>query len=250
MNNDLTSILSPKVSKEIMDIYIESIKKDKETSLLVCKDKVFPLKSISNERMTRVEISPKDVKKKCKGDNNRMYFHTHGNFLPTPSLVDHEANKKIFNLPDMNYSCIAGTAGFYCTDRMGRELVYPWGANYFNSIENDKHIEIVRGEVLSCDKYDSKYKCEIKKKGSMEGFSRDLGLFDNISVEEAILGEYGFDVLSQVHSPTQSLECTIMRDDMHNKATLNCFKKNDIEIEYARSIGKRCGFIDVCHPKM
>jgi len=246
MNNDLTSILSPKVSKEIMDIYISSIKKDKEISLLVCKDKVYPLKSISNERMTRVEITPKDVKKKCKGDNNRMYFHTHGNFPPTPSLIDHEANKKILDLPDVNYSCIAGTAGFYCTDRMGREVVYPWGVNYFKSIDDDKSVEIVRGEVLSCDKYDNKYACEIKK----EGFAKSLGMFDNISVEEAILGEYGFDVLSQVHSPSQTLECTVMRDPAHNKATLNCLKKNEFEIEFARSGGKRCGFIDVCHPKM
>ena len=249
MNNDLTSVLSPKVSKEIMDIYIDSLKKDKEISLLVCKDKVFPLKSISNERMTRVEIGPKDVKKKCKGDDNRMYFHTHGNFPPTPSLVDHEANKKILNLPDVNYSCIAGTAGFYCTDRMNREVVYPWGASYFKSIEDDKNVEIVRGEVLSCDKYNNKYKCQIADK---KGFAKYFDFsFDNISVEEAILGEQGApDVLSQVHSPNQSLECTIMRDHVHDKATLNCFKKNDIEIEFARSIGKRCGFIDVCHPKM
>lgn len=229
-----------------MDVYIDSIKNDKEYSMLVCRDRVFPLNSISNERMTRVEISPKNVKKMCRDDRDRMYIHTHGNFLPSPSLMDHRANKKIFQLPDVDFSCIAGTAGVYCIDKLGEEVIYPWGSNYFRSVEDDKNVSIVRGDSLFCDRMDNKYECEITK----DGFSKPLGRFDNVSMEEAILGESGSDVLSQVHNVNQTLECTVMNDPVYDKSTLNCFKKSIAEIEYARSTGRRCEFIDVCHPKL
>lgn len=245
MNNRIVSVFSPKVSKEVMDFYIDSIKTDKEYSMMACRDRVFPLKSLSNERMTKVEIGASDVEKMCKDDRNRMYIHTHGNFLPAPSLMDHKANEKIFQLPDVNFSCIAGTTGVYCTDRHGEELVYPWGSNYFASVEADGAVKIERGDSLFCDRIGSQYDCEITK----EGFSKPLGSFDNISMEETILGESGSDVLSQVHSPNQVLECTVMKDATRKRSTLNCFKKNATEVEYARSSVRRCEYIDVCHPK-
>ena len=241
------SVLSPRVSKKIMDIYIESIKRDKEFSMLVCNDDVLPLRSLSNERMTKVEIGEKDIRRLCSGDDSVIYIHTHGNFLPSPSIMDHRANEKIFSFPNVGYSCIAGTSGVYCIDRLQREVLYPWGSNYYRSVDEDEKVNIVRGDSLFCDKRGNRYECEINK----EGFSRRIGVFDNISLEgTAMLGESGTDVMSQVHSPNEMLECTIMKDENRNHATLNCFKRNNAEVEHARSSGNFCGFIDRCHPKI
>lgn len=240
------SVLTPDISKKIVDLYIESIKQDKEFSMLVCNNNAYPLKSISNERMTKVEIGVKDVKEMCKGDPEAIYLHTHGNFQPQPSLMDYKANKKIFKLPGVQHSCIAGTSGFFCLDRAGRDVTYQWGDKYFESVENEKSVEIMRGDSLFCDRVGNRYSCDL----SLNSFSKYIGMFDNISVEEAMLGEMGTDVLSQVHSPEMMLECTIRRDPLDLKSTLNCFKKSESEINNERSSGRLCNYIDICRPKM
>ncbi len=241
------SILSPDVGKAVMDKYLNSIKQDKEFSMLICDNKLFPLKSVSTERSSKVEISPEYINDACKGDGQRIYLHTHANFLPHPSKKDYEANEKIFSLPLVDFSCIAGTSGIFCTDKFGKDVVYPWGSNYYKAIESDQKISILRGDALFCDrKLGGKYDCEI----SLNGYSRPLGTFGNISIDgTSMIGESGTDILSQVHSPNTALECTVMNDEGKN-STLNCFKKNISEIEQARSTSKRCNFIDICHPKM
>lgn len=248
MNRNISSIFTPEVAKQIMDIYLQSVKNDKEYSMVVCNGSVYPLRSIeSTKRSTKVILNDDILEKMCGGEGDMVYLHTHANYFPRPSLGDHKANQKFFDFRRLQYSCIAGTSGVFCTNRHGEEITYPWGSGYFGAIENDAYIEIVRGDSLFCEEdEDKQYKCQIAR----DDFTKNLGLFDGISMDESIWGEFGSNVITQIHSPNEVLECTIMKDPDNDNATLNCFKKSVAETEYARTTSNNCQFIDVCHPKM
>jgi hypothetical protein len=240
------SALDPGASEALMRLHLKSSAEDRELSALICGGSVFPLESESTERMAKTKIGPREVQGLCGEDDNAIYLHTHGNFLPHPSLADHRANEKIFSLPGVRHSCIAGTSGVFCTDRLGREISYPWGDGYYRAIEGDPRLAIERGDALLCDRRGEEYECEI----SREGFIKGLGRFKNVSLGgAAIMGELGTDIFSQVHSPKETLECTVARGEERGD-TLNCYRRSEAEILNGRSATPRCAFVNLCRPKV